>query len=221
MGSHYTNKKRNKMIKTPTLEVGGYYLFESKSGARNCYFESEEEIRLFENLWIRYLGKYIETHKIHISIEAYHILLRIRTKKVIVGHYIKRCEKREREINVQFLKEPWRIISEQIRIFHSVYVKAVNKIRDREGVLVQSRYSKYYFEDIEEFEGYLKGMKGGLEIKGQRNQRYRVSDRWMVGVRWGFFRGVLWVEKHMNKAFQNYVVSKLIFSTKTLHSPPP
>jgi hypothetical protein len=155
------------------------------------------------------------------SSEGYHVLMRIRSKEIVIRNYIEERIKRKKEINSLFLEEPWRIISEQVRILHSVYVKMVNRLRGRQGVLVQKRYRRYYFEGKDEYYSYEKRMKGKEMIEGQKSKRYRVSDRWKKGVDWVVVRGVLFVESLMDMAFQNHVVSKLVKSTFIAHSPPP
>lgn len=199
----------------------GYYLLESLSSSKSCYFESDEEVRIFRVLVKRYLKPYTELHKLYTSSEGYHVLLRIRSKEVLVKHYVKQRIKKKKDIHELFIREPWRIISEQVRILHSVYVKLVNGIRGRQGVLVQKRYSRYYFEDLEAYESYERLMKEGEEIRGQRMEQYRVKVEWISGVNWGVFRGKGYVLSLVDRAFQRYVVSKLVKSTILSHSPPP
>jgi hypothetical protein len=165
--------------------------------------------------------EYVETHKIYLSSEGYQILLRTRDSKSLTAKYIKRCKRNGKEINTKFIEETWRIVSEQVRIFHSTYAKAVNAIRGREGVLVQKRYKRYYFESVEEYEKYEEKMKEGEEIKGQSSRRYSIEDEWIMLIQWGWIRGIWFVESLMDRAFRGYVVSKLIKSTLLTHSPPP
>jgi hypothetical protein len=149
------------------FQAEGYYLFESMSGARSCYFESEKEISIFKKLWSRYMSSYTETYKQYFSSEGYQILLKIKSVSIIHKRYINRCKKKKKELNPIFLKETWRIISEQVRIFHSVYAKTINVIRGREGVLVKNRYRRYYFDGYEEFKEYERKMDEEERIKTQ------------------------------------------------------
>lgn len=197
-----------------------YYLFESLSSARSCYFKTEEEIDLFKKLWKRYLSEYLETHKMYLSSEGYQILLKIKSKSILVKRYKKKFRRKRKEIKSRYVEEPWRIVSEQIRIFHSVYVKAVNKIRGREGVLVKRSYERYYFEGLEELESYRNKMENGCErIESQKNERYRVSERWVELVRWWLLRGGEWMAGAVDAGFTDHVVHKLIETTISNHSP--
>ena len=137
----------------------------------------------------------------YLSSEGYQILLRVRGKAVLKRVYNDSCKKKGHEPNKLFLEEGWRIVSEQIRIFHSVYAKWVNGERDRTGGLVKERYSRYYFDSEESYNEYVSKMERGERILGQRNNRYRVSERWVELVNWGFIRSVGWVEKYMDAGF--------------------
>ncbi len=198
----------------------GYYLFESKSSSRSAYFETEEEIREFKQLWIRYLGKFIETYKVYFSSEGYQILIKVRKKSVVNKEYVKMCKKRGKKERMLFKEESWRIISEQMRILHSVYARFVNRERGRKGVMVQIRYKRYIFEGEAEFRIYEREMDAGKEIEGQEKRRYKLDGKWKTGVRWELVRGGMWVKGLMSRGFHYYVVSNLINYTKTLHSSP-
>ncbi len=209
------------MKRISTYEPGGYYVFESTSCGRNCYFENSKEIALFERLLKRYLSNYVLVHKLYTSSQGYHLVIKVRTEKTLLNHYINKIQSTGKAIVSKFKKEPWRIVSEQVRIFHSVYAKLVNKLRGRQGGLVQSRFKKYHFSSKEEFEKYVKQMDKGKEVESQRNERYKVSMRWKEVVDWGYYRKKDWVEKYAGNGFPDLVVSKLISLTKNLHSSTP
>ncbi len=202
------------------LQCGGYYKIESLASSRNCYFEKEEEIEKCISLFKRYLSSYIDVHKMYFSSSGYQVLLRVKGKKSIISTYLASCEKRGKKLCQRFIDEPWRILSEQFRIFHSVYAKWVNKLRDRSGGLVKSRFGRYYFESVSEFSTYYEEMEQGKEIISQQNKRYRVSRRWKMGVRWWLYRGIGNVGGSIIKAFPSYVVSNLVIFTKSLHPSP-
>ncbi len=206
------------MKKIISLEPGGYYLFESLASGRSCYFKSDAEVKLFEVLFRRYVGTYIHIHKMYLSSEGYQILLKLKSKESILSRYRKSCERRDKAVKDKYIEEPWRIVSEQVRIFHSNYVKGVNVIRGRNGVLVQERYVRYVFDGEEELVRYIEEMDSGKEINGQKDDRYRVEEERKKGVNWGVLRGVEWVERYMGRVFQDFVVSEFVNYTKLLHS---
>lgn len=208
------------MKSTHKLQANSYYVFESMSSGRSTYFESEGEIEIFKSLFSRYLSKYVEVHRMYLSAQGYNILLRVRDSSTIRNNYMKACEKQGKHIKTQLVDEIWRIVSERMRIFHSVFVKAVNSKRGRKGVLVQRRYRRYYFEKVEEGLRYISEMDSGKEIESQEDEKYGVSERWKKLVDWRVIRGKKWVERSMSAAFRRYVVSRLIILTIAAHSPP-
>ena len=165
------------------------------------------------------MNRYVEIHKMYLSREGYHILLRVRTKGALVGNYIKTCTKKDKQPKLKFLEEPWRIVSEQMRQFKSLYVKTINKIRGRKGVLVQSRYCRYYFESKEEYEEYYDKMETGEKIESQEKVEYMVKEGYEKRVNWMFLRSKEWVGSVCSRVFQDLVVEKMIKLTLSSHSP--
>ncbi len=198
-----------------------YYMFESLSSGRSCYFESEQEIKLFRQLFDRYVSPYVRVHRMFLGSEGYQVLLKIRESKTLRSKYKGTCEKKGKKARKEYMESPWRIVSEQMRILLSVYVKSVNKIRDRQGVLVQRRYKRYVFEDKTEYDQYIEQMDTKDPIRSQRNERYRIEEVWKNLVDWGKVRGKMKGESSYLKMFPDYVVSNLILKTKSFHSPPP
>ena len=198
------------MKKLIELECGGYYLFESLASGRSCYFESDIEGGLFRRLFRRYMEDYAHIHKMYLSSEGYQILLRLKGRESLERRYKKACKKKGVEVKKLNIEEPWRIISERMRVFGSVYVKAVNRIRGRKGVLVQERYGRYEFSEVEEFESYIEEMERGKEVQGQDRAKYRVGIEWKSGVNWVLVRGSEWVESLMSVVFRDFVIDKML-----------
>ncbi len=209
------------MKKVNALECGGYYMIESKATARNSYFEHKGELERFRSLFRRYLGGFVGIEKVYVSGAGYQMLIKVKGRQVVLSEYKKGCKRKGKKVKELYVKEPWRIISEQMRIFGSVYAKWVNAERGRSGGLVKERYSRYYFEDYEEYRRYKERMEEGEEIFSQREGRYRLREEWKKEVEWMVFRGRVWVESMVNRALQEHVVDKLIIFTKSKHLSPP
>lgn len=209
------------MKETKIFHPRGFYLFESLASGNTSYFESEEEIRVFRIFLVRYLKKYVDIKRTFLSSEGYQVLIRIRGEAILRKLYKLRCNKKGIQPNKDFLKEVWRIVSDQVRIFHSVYAKWINRNRDRQGVLVQCRYKKYYFESKNSIDSYISQMEKGKEIKGQKNKRFRIAKKWKKAVDWLKIRSMEFIGEHMGREFQAHVVGKIIKNTLSLHSPPP
>jgi hypothetical protein len=120
---------------------------------------------------------------------------------------------------LEFLENPWKVISEKMRIMKSVYVKLVNKKRGREGVLVKENYGKYYFETEAEYDDYIAKMEKGEEIKSQTREEYRVKRSGKLKD-WVKLRAVFGVVSVVGASFQDLVLPKLIKLTKSFHSQP-
>jgi hypothetical protein len=106
-----------------------------------------------------------------------------------------------------------------MRVFKSVYVKAVNRIRGREGVLVKHNYRKYYFDSVAEYEAYIEQMEQGERIRSQRNRNYErgIGGKWVNKL--VDFRARKWSEVTFIKGFQDFVGRILINSTFLYHNP--
>jgi len=206
------------MKQVKELQANGYYIFESLSSGKTVYFKSKEEIRIFKVLLYRYLHNYITIHKLFVDINGYHILLKIHHKRSLINNYRKDCNSKQKKPRANFLQEPWRIVSERIRIFHSTYSKTANKLRGREGVLVKKSYSKFYFEDLETASTYLSEMKEGKAIISQRNREYSTDRKESSIINWLEERLINWVKGFKKWAFPDDVLHKLICKTPLLHS---
>ncbi len=206
------------MKNTNEIETGNYYLFESLSSAHSIYFKSEEEISIFKKLLLRYLSSYVDVHRIFIDRNGYQVLVRVKQRRTIRRNYIKYCEKAKKVINLEFISNPWKLISESMRIFKSIYVRSINRIRGREGVLVKHRYKRYLFESVKEYEGYIKMMESGARIRSQKLDEYMGGKLGLKGGFWSRFRARGWSEMVVFKGFASFVVLKLIKQTLTHHN---
>ncbi len=207
------------MKRTHEIKPGNYYLFESLSSANSSFFESEEEIDIFKRLMNRYMSKYLEIHRMFIDRTGYQVLVRVRQRRTLRMNYKIRCEERDKEVKKSLLETPWKIVSEMMRIFKSLYVRAINRIRGREGVLVKQNYKKYYFENEEEYREYLERKEAGERIRSQKNEEY---ERGLVrngGLDWVRGRVLEWGGVFDFKGFQGLVGLNLIKTTFTHHNP--
>lgn len=205
------------MIKTEKFSCNSYYMFESLSSGRSSYFESGEEVKLFKKLFELHLSKHVELHRMYLFTEGYQLLVRTRHRSTILNNFRKKKAKQGKTVNIEYILEPWRVISEQMRIFMSSYVRQVNSMRGREGVLVKSRYNRYFFTDANDLNAYV-AERAIHDKKSQRIKRYRVGKKWRKLVNWE----KLWQRKSgrcaVYRAFPDLILSKLIRSTFLHHS---
>ena len=154
------------------FEPGCTYLFRSLSSGNTSYFESEIELNQFNKLFVHYLRKYIKIIKTTVDQEGYIFLVKVKGKRTLISNYVKERLKSGKEIKESHLNEPWRIISEKIRLVHSLFVRFVNKLRKRSGVLVKKSHEKFYFENEEEALEYI-NQESDVEVKSQNNRKYQ------------------------------------------------
>jgi len=79
--------------------------------------------------------------------------------------------------------EIWRMLSDQVRIMLSTYVKATNENTGRTGGKVSGKYKRFVFESVEEAEAVKEELLNlkydqaqELEIYQPSNELYRVKD---------------------------------------------
>lgn len=206
------------MKDTHTLETGGLYLFESLSSANSIFFKTKNEIKVFKKLIFRYLGRYLEIRKLYIDVNGYQLVVRIRQRRTIIKNYKKECEEKGRMLKEEFKKHPWKIISEKMRIFKSTFVKAINWLRGREGVLVKNSYKKQYFETEKEYEDYVEGMERGMMIKSQRSGMFSRRREETRVRKWGDYRARKWVEMLVPRDSPVFVARISVLFTLLHHS---
>ncbi len=207
------------MKNTHELKAGGFYLFESLSSANSIYFRNNEEIGIFKTLIFRYLKNYVEVHKLFVDSTGYQLVVRIKQDRTIKKNYQEECSKKGKFPRLDLINEPWKIISEKMRIFKSTFVKAVNKLRGREGVLVKHKYKKYYFENELEYNQYILAMESGKEIESQRNKEFSKARKDTKGLNWLKLRALKWLEKYDIVSFGENVGREIITLTLSHHNP--
>ena len=190
------------MKETNSLIPGGIFLLKSHSCGNTCFFESQEEIKLFKRLLKINLKKYLRIHHVVLGIEGYQMLVKVKDSRTLISNYQKELSRSGKTIKPIYLEEPWRIISEKIRIMHSVYAKTINKLRERTGVLVKSKYRRYYFESVNEAIKYIED--DTIEIqKSQLNSKYCANPDHSYILNWAFYKTKKWLSGldllHLNR----------------------
>ena len=191
------------MKNTHELKTGGFYVFESLASANSVFFKSEKEIKIFKKLFKLYVSRYMDINKLYVDASGYQAVVRIKQRKTLLKNYRTECNEKKRDPKKEIVKNPWRIISEKMRIFKSIFVKAINKLRGREGVLVKHSFKKYYFESIEEYNLYVVEMESGKHISSQRNQEYSLSRSDSKILNWMKYRAGKWAESLLSIRLQD------------------
>lgn len=158
--------------KTKEMKPGALYLLKSVACSNTVYFESLMDCKTFLRLANRHLKDYLYIHEYMLTKDGWVILARMKSKSKILEAY-----RKKRERNEKGPKElpPWKIISEQIRLFISGFVTKYNEGTGREGSLVKRPYERYYFETVKGAKRIIKRIRRRLIGLQQAKKMYRAK----------------------------------------------
>lgn len=165
------------MRKIKEMQAEHLYLIRGASGANSPFFENEGDCKLFLELADRFLQDYLHIASFQNNRDGW--IMIIRTKSAID---IKRAYYTRRGLSKKCKKEfeyteIWKILSDQIRIFLSTYVKVTNARTGRVGGKVRSRYERFVFESEEEALKICDMLEREYYAQVQPLKRYRPSKR--------------------------------------------
>lgn len=223
------------MKETKEMQAGCYYLFKGGSTARDLFFEEDQDIKDFKELFERILRGYVEVNKMLLYKDQWAIAVRLKSKEEIINQYKFDRDKSKKADRAKDLKEPWRIVSERIRIFLCNYVVNTNGRKGRKGGKVDMSYKRYYFTSLEEMNCELtKWEKREISSRQESDQYQFLSKYYKVNEKNDGIKMLIYCSKEKVNAFiechtheiwnimseSNDVVGTWIEKTKMLHSPP-
>lgn len=147
------------MEKIKKMGAEHIYLIRGASCSNTPFFELESDCQLFLELADHYLRDYLKITSFQNNMHGWVMIICTESAAAIKAAYqarralSKKCKK-EFELN-----EVWQILSDQIRIFLSTYVKRTNRRTKRKGTKVRRRYERFLFDSTEE----VLAMKAMLE----------------------------------------------------------
>lgn len=159
------------------MEADHVYLMRGASTARSPFFEREADCKVFLELADRYLGEYLKILRFQNNRDGWVMIVRTRSAIDIKRAYFfrrNRSEKCDRQFD---FVEVWQMLSDQVRIFLSTYVKATNYISGRKGGKVRRRFERFVFENEEEYRMTCEALEQQYYFQGQPRKRYRPSKR--------------------------------------------
>jgi len=164
------------MIPIKQMQADQLYLIEGASVANSPFFENEADCQLFLSLGDKYLVDYLSINCFQNSPDGWAMIITTKSAKVIRTAYENRRKQSKKCKEDCAHHEVWRILSDQIRILLSTYVKATNENTGRTGGKVRGNYKRFVFESVEEAEIVRKEL---LELKydqAQELERYQPSN---------------------------------------------
>ncbi len=155
------------MKSTKAFYPDGFYIFESTASANSNYIENLKEAKLMLTYFDYYLKDYLELQEYCIDQHGFHMAVKLKKAEDILVSY--RMHGGSEDIDIT---DMWRIISNRMRLFLSTYVRRINFLRGRQGVLVRNSYRRYFFENLEEALEHLENMREQKMALYQRKKKY-------------------------------------------------
>lgn len=164
------------MKKIKEMQAEHIYLIRGASVANTAFFEREEDCKVFLELADHYLGQYLNITRFQNNRDGWVMVVTTKATDVIMKAYQLR-RARSKKCKKEFeLKEVWQVLSDQIRIFLSTYVKRTNSATGRIGAKVRHRYERFVFESDAEAASTLTELEEAYYPLEQPEERYRPSD---------------------------------------------
>lgn len=164
------------MKKIKKMGAGHIYLIRGSSTANSALFEGIDDCQQFLELADHYLKEYLTVSSFQNSRDGWVMIVATKSEALIKQAYSARRSLSKKCKEEFELKEVWRMLSDQVRIFLSTYVKKINRRTGRKGAMVRHRYERFVFESEEEalqMKVKLEEERYNLE---QPVERYRPSE---------------------------------------------
>jgi len=159
------------------MQANQLYLIEGASVANSPFFESEVDCKLFLSLADKYLADYMSINCFQNSRDGWAMIITTRSAEAIRSAYENR-RKQSKKCNEDCAHhEIWRMLSDQIRILLSTYVKATNENTGRTGGKVRGKYKRFVFESVEEAEAIKEKLLNLKYDQAQELKRYQPSKK--------------------------------------------
>jgi len=165
------------MIPVKQMQANQLYLIEGASVANSPFFESELDCKLFLSLADKYLANYLSINCFQNSRDGWAMIITTKSAEVIRTAYERR-RKQSKKCNEDCAHhEIWRMLSDQVRILLSTYVKATNGNTGRTGGKVRGKYKRFVFESVEEAEAVKEKLLKLKYDQAQELKRYQPSKK--------------------------------------------
>jgi len=151
------------MKKVKKTLPGNFYIFTSRSAANSNYIESISEAKqlfIYANLFLK---GYLKIYDYVITRHGIQMLVRI-----------EKYSRLKELTDIDYTESTiWLCISDRMRLFLSHYVKKINRLRGRTGVLVHSNFEKEEFETLLEAKECMHKLRNQVFTYYQRSLKYR------------------------------------------------
>lgn len=165
------------MRKIKEMQADHFYMIRGASSANSPFFESTSDCKLFLDLAERFLGDYLKITCFQNNRDGWVMLIATRSAVDIKRAYYARRARSTKCQKAFEYKEVWRMLSDQIRIFLSTYVKTSNYRLGRIGGKVRCRYERFLFENEEEAVNMRDMLESIFYLQAQPLKRYRPAKK--------------------------------------------
>lgn len=159
------------------MEAGNLYLIRGASTANSPFFETEEDCGTFLQLAERFLKDYMTIGSFQNNRDGWAMIITTKSAREIKRAYYSRRELSTKCDVACAYTEIWKMLSDQVRIFLSTYVKTTNFKSGRKGGKVRCRYERFVFESEEELEYYKAILETAYHEQAQPLKKYRPSKK--------------------------------------------
>lgn len=165
------------MIKTKEMFPDGYYVLTGASTARDLFFDDDQDIVEFKELFERMLCGYLQVYRMLLYKDQWFIAIKLNNKEQIKKQYLYDRDRSKKANRANDYHEPWRMISERVRVFLCNFVANTNKRKNRKGGKVSSSYKRYYFTNLSEMENEMKNWEERKIASSQKSNTYKYLER--------------------------------------------
>ncbi len=153
------------------------YLIRGSGVANSPFFETEEDCKLFLQYVDRFLRSYMTINLFQNNCDGWAMIVSTKSTEDIKQAYKERRARSKKCKKTCSYNEVWKILSDQVRILLSTYVKATNQKTGRKGGKVRSSYERFVFESPEEAQTMQMLMKKQRYRQQQPCKRYRPARK--------------------------------------------
>ncbi len=165
------------MRKIKKMQADHVYLIRGASVSNSPFFETEDDCKYFLKLADEHLEPYLKINNFQNNRDGWLMIISTNSSDAIKKAYKLRRSHSKKCKKVHEHKEIWRMLSDQVRILLSTYVKGANARSGRSGGKVKSNYERFVFESTEEVLEMKEKMESERVTLGQRLKRYRPSKK--------------------------------------------
>lgn len=166
------------------LQPNSLYYLSGKAVAKNTFFENKEDVLLAHRYIKRYLEGMMEIIEYLFTDEGWVLIVRTMSIDKIRKAYLHRRSRSKKAKKHALKIHPEEMISEHMRFFLSVLIKAINKSSGRTGTKVHSVFERYIFETKEEYlncvdelrEEKLEICEQSAKYKASKNEAQEIMD---------------------------------------------